>query len=129
MVHVQVLDNMTRVCELNKLNCNVIYGLQLSSSLLSLCWPSLVPLRSRYFSLFILTMSKDASDLFATIAFMLQSSPDAVFLSQQEVHNSFILVILTYLQKISMADFMLNFILQWESSNRVPVGEMGPKMR
>ncbi|CAN6828676.1 unnamed protein product [Brassica oleracea] len=41
----EVLDNMTRICELNKLNCNVIYGLQLSSSLFSLCWPSLVPFR------------------------------------------------------------------------------------
>ncbi|KAG7587731.1 S-adenosyl-L-methionine-dependent methyltransferase [Arabidopsis suecica] len=72
----EVLDNMRRVCELNKLNCNVmgltwgvwdapIFDLQ----------PNII------LGADVLYDSSAFDDLFATVSFLLQSSPDAVFIT------------------------------------------------
>ncbi|ANM61001.1 putative lysine methyltransferase, S-adenosyl-L-methionine-dependent methyltransferase [Arabidopsis thaliana] len=72
----EVLDNMRRVCELNKLNCNV----------LGLTWgvwdAPILDLRPNIIlGADVLYDSSAFDDLFATVSFLLQSSPDAVFIT------------------------------------------------
>ncbi|KFK38020.1 hypothetical protein AALP_AA3G059700 [Arabis alpina] len=101
----EVLENMRRVCELNKLNCNVM-GLTWG------VWDApIVDLRPNIIlGADVLYDSNAFDDLFATVSFLLQSSPDAVFIT-------------TYHNRSSKSS------LQWTSSNRVPDGEMGSKVR
>ncbi|CAE5962261.1 unnamed protein product [Arabidopsis arenosa] len=72
----EVLDNMRRVCELNKLNCNVMgftWGV----------WDApIFDLRPNIIlGADVLYDSSAFDDLFATVSFLLQSSPDAVFIT------------------------------------------------
>ncbi|CAN7026269.1 unnamed protein product [Brassica oleracea var. botrytis] len=71
-----VLENMTRVCELNKLNCNVM----------GLTWgvwdATIFDLRPNIIlGADVLYDSSAFDDLFATVSFLLQNSPDAVFIT------------------------------------------------
>ncbi|CAH8255927.1 unnamed protein product [Arabidopsis lyrata] len=72
----EVLDNMRRVCELNKLNCNVM-GLTWG------VWDApIFDLRPNIIlGADVLYDSSAFDDLFATVSFLLQSSPDAVFIT------------------------------------------------
>ncbi|XP_024016091.1 methyltransferase-like protein 23 isoform X1 [Eutrema salsugineum] len=72
----EVLENMRRVCELNKLSCNV----------LGLTWgvwdASIFDLRPNFIlGADVLYDSSAFDDLFATVSFLLQSSPGAVFIT------------------------------------------------
>ncbi|KAG2277589.1 hypothetical protein Bca52824_060144 [Brassica carinata] len=72
----EVLENMTRVCELNKLNCNVM----------GLTWgvwdATIFDLRPNIIlGADVLYDSSAFDDLFATVSFLLQNSPDAVFIT------------------------------------------------
>ncbi|CAA7053847.1 unnamed protein product [Microthlaspi erraticum] len=73
----EVLENMRNVCELNKLCCNVM----------GLTWgmwdASIFDLRPNNIILGadVLYDSSAFDDLFATVSFLLQSSPDAVFIT------------------------------------------------
>ncbi|EOA35688.1 hypothetical protein CARUB_v10020915mg [Capsella rubella] len=72
----EVLDNMRRVCELNKLNCNVM-GLTWG------VWDApIFDLRPNIIlGADVLYDSSAFDDLFATVSFLLQNSPDAVFIT------------------------------------------------
>ncbi|XP_010418425.1 PREDICTED: methyltransferase-like protein 23 [Camelina sativa] len=72
----EVLENMRRVCELNKLNCNVM-GLTWG------VWDApIFDLRPNIIlGADVLYDSSAFDDLFATVSFLLQSSPDAVFIT------------------------------------------------
>ncbi|XP_013687030.1 histone-arginine methyltransferase METTL23 isoform X1 [Brassica napus] len=72
----EVLENMTRVCELNNLNCNVM----------GLTWgvwdATIFDLRPNIIlGADVLYDSSAFDDLFATVSFLLQNSPDAVFIT------------------------------------------------
>lgn len=72
----EVLENMTRVCELNKLNCNVM----------GLTWgvwdATIFDLRPNIIlGADVLYDSSAFDDLFATVSFLLQNSPDTVFIT------------------------------------------------
>ncbi|KAF3566294.1 hypothetical protein DY000_02012319 [Brassica cretica] len=72
----EVLENMTRVCELNNLNCNVM----------GLTWgvwdATMFDLRPNIIlGADVLYDSSAFDDLFATVSFLLQNSPDAVFIT------------------------------------------------
>lgn len=72
----EVLENMTRVCELNNLNCNVM----------GLTWgvwdATIFDLRPTIIlGADVLYDSSAFDDLFATVSFLLQNSPDAVFIT------------------------------------------------
>ncbi|XP_023518702.1 methyltransferase-like protein 23 [Cucurbita pepo subsp. pepo] len=73
---VEVLDNIRRVCDLNKLNCNVI----------GLTWgvwdTSIFNLRPTIIiGADVLYENSAFDDLFSTVAFLLQSSPGSVFIT------------------------------------------------
>ncbi|XP_010430502.1 PREDICTED: methyltransferase-like protein 23 [Camelina sativa] len=72
----EVLDNMRRVCQLNKLKCNVM-GLTWG------VWDApIFDLRPNIIlGADVLYDSTAFDDLFATVSFLLQSSPDAVFIT------------------------------------------------
>ncbi|KAL1188467.1 Calmodulin-lysine N-methyltransferase [Cardamine amara subsp. amara] len=72
----EVLDNMRRVCQLNKLNCNVM-GLTWG------VWDApIFELRPNIIlGADVLYDSSAFDDLFATVSYLLQSSPDAVFIT------------------------------------------------
>ncbi|CAN7090560.1 methyltransferase-like protein 23 [Brassica rapa] len=72
----EVLENMTRVCELNNLNCNVM----------GLTWgvwdATIFDLRPNIIlGADVLYDSSAFDDLFATVSFLLQNSRDAVFIT------------------------------------------------
>lgn len=72
----EVLENMTRVCELNNLNCNVM----------GLTWgvwdATIFDLRPNIIlGADVLYDSSAFDDLFATVSFLLQNSPDTVFIT------------------------------------------------
>lgn len=72
----EVLENMKRVCELNNLNCNVM----------GLTWgvwdATIFDLRPTIIlGADVLYDSSAFDDLFATVSFLLQNSPDAVFIT------------------------------------------------
>ncbi|XP_023643699.1 methyltransferase-like protein 23 isoform X2 [Capsella rubella] len=102
----EVLDNMRRVCELNKLNCNVM-GLTWG------VWDApIFDLRPNIIlGADVLYDSSAFDDLFATVSFLLQNSPDAVFITTYHNRSFFF------------------FFCKWASSNRVPDGKMGPQVR
>ncbi|XP_068468537.1 uncharacterized protein [Phaseolus vulgaris] len=77
---VEVLDNMRRVCDLNKLECNVLgltWGVW-DSPLFNL-QPTLI------LGADVLYDSNAFDDLFATVTFLLQNSPGSIFITSY--HN------------------------------------------
>ncbi|XP_029127573.1 methyltransferase-like protein 23 [Cajanus cajan] len=80
VLDVQVLDNMRRVCDLNKLECNVL-GLKWGvwdSSIFTL-QPTII------LGADVLYDSNAFDDLFATVTFLLRNSPGSIFITSY--HN------------------------------------------
>ncbi|KAG6474162.1 hypothetical protein ZIOFF_068086 [Zingiber officinale] len=74
--HAEVLENMKRICDLNKLNCEII-GLtwgEWDESVFNL-HPQIM------LGADVLYDSSDFDDLFATVAFLLHSCPESVFIT------------------------------------------------